>query len=53
MQREKEELQTELLKRKSDIAIIRETKKKNKGSEDIGNYLMIYCEVPTNGHHLE
>ena len=29
-----EELQTELLKRKIDIAIITETKKKNKGSED-------------------
>jgi hypothetical protein len=29
-----EELQTELLKRKTAIAIITETKKKNKGSED-------------------
>ena len=44
----KEGLQTELPKRKIDIAIITETKKKNKGSEDIGNYLMIYCGVPTN-----
>ena len=35
------ELQTELLKRKIDIAVITETKKKNKGSEDIGNYVMI------------
>jgi hypothetical protein len=26
-----------------DIAIITETKKKNKGSEDIGNHVMIYC----------
>jgi len=43
-----EELQTELLKRKIDIAIITETKKKNKGSEDIGNYIMIYCGVPAN-----
>jgi len=43
-----EELQTELLKRKIDIAIITETKKKNKGSEDIGNYVMIYCGVPAN-----
>ena len=34
-------LQTELLKRKIDIAVITETKKKNKGSEDIGNYVMI------------
>ena len=44
----------ELLKRKTDIVIITETKKKNKGSEDIGNYIMIYSGVqPTNGHHLE
>jgi len=43
-----EELQRELLKRKIDIAIITETKKKSKGSEDISNYLMIYCGVPTN-----
>jgi len=43
-----EELQTELLKRKTAIAIITETKKKNKASEDIGNYVMIYCRVPTN-----
>ena len=42
------ELQTELLKRKIDIAIITETKKKNKGPEDIGNYVMIYCGVPAN-----
>ena len=48
-----EELQKELMKRKIDISILTETKKKNKGSEDIGNYLMIYCGVPTNGHHLE
>ena len=43
-----EELQTELLKRNIDIAIITETQKKNKGSEDIGNYVMIYCGVPAN-----
>jgi exonuclease III len=43
-----EELQTELLKRKIDIAIITEKKKKNKGSKDIGNYVMIYCGVPAN-----
>jgi len=42
----KEILKTELLKRKIDIAIITETKKKNIGSEDIGNYVMIYCVVP-------
>jgi len=42
------ELQTELLKRKTDIAIITETKRKNKGSEDIGNYVMISCGVPAN-----
>ena len=37
-----EELQTELLKRKTDTAIITEKKKKtNKGSEDIGNHAMI------------
>jgi len=46
--RKKEELQAELLKRKIDIAIITEIKKKNKGSEDIGNYVMIYCGVPAN-----
>ena len=39
--RKTEELQTELLKRKIDIAIITETKKKNKGPEDTGNYIMI------------
>jgi len=43
-----EELQTELLKRKTDIAVVTETKKKNKGSEDIGNYVMIYCGIPAN-----
>ena len=43
-----EELQTELLKRKIDIAIITETKQKNRGSEDRGNYVMIYCGVPGN-----
>jgi len=43
-----EELQTELLKQKIDIAIITEKKKKNKGSEDIDNYIMIYCRVPAN-----
>jgi len=43
-----EELQTELLKRKIDIAIIKETKKKSKGSEDIDNYVMIYCGIPAN-----
>jgi len=37
-----------VLKRKIDIAIITETKKINKGSEDIGNYVMIYCGVPAN-----
>jgi NTP pyrophosphatase (non-canonical NTP hydrolase) len=45
---ETEELQTELLKRKIDIAIITETNKKNKGLEDMGNYVMIYCGVPAN-----
>ena len=44
----KGELQTELLKRKIDIAVITETKKKNKGSEDRGNYVKIYCEVTAN-----
>jgi len=43
-----EELQTELLKRKLDIAIIAETKNKSKGFEDVGNYIMIYCRVPAN-----
>jgi hypothetical protein len=41
------ELHTEHLKRKIDIAIITETKTKNKGSEEICNYVMIYCGVPT------
>jgi len=36
------------LKRKICIAIITETKKKNKGSEDIGNYVMIDYGVPAN-----
>jgi hydrogenase maturation factor len=36
------------LKRKIDIAVITETKKKNKGSENIGNYVMIYCGVLAN-----
>jgi exonuclease III len=44
----KEELQTELQKRKIDIAVITETKKKNKGSEDIGKYITIYSGVPDN-----
>ena len=43
-----EELQTELLKRKIDVAIVIETKKKNKGLEYIGNYVMTYCGVPAN-----
>jgi hypothetical protein len=43
-----EELQTELMKRKIDIAILTETKKKNKGWKDIGNYVMIYCGLPAN-----
>jgi len=43
-----EELQTELLKRKIDIAIITEANEKNKGSEYIGNYVTIYCGVPAN-----
>jgi len=42
------ELQTELLKRKIDSAVITETKKKHEVSEDIGNYVMIYCAVPAN-----
>ena len=43
-----EELQTKLLKGKIDFAIITEKKKKNKGSEDLGSYVMIYCGVPAN-----
>jgi len=43
-----EELETELLKRKIDIAIITQAKKKNKGSEDTDNYLLIYCGGPSN-----
>ena len=33
---------------KIGIAIITETKKKNKGSKDIDNYVMIYGRVPAN-----
>jgi hypothetical protein len=44
----KMELHTELQKRKIDIAVITETKKKDKGSEDIGKYIMIYSGVPDN-----
>ena len=36
-----EELQKELHKGKIDIAIITQTNKKNKGSEDLGKYAMI------------
>jgi exonuclease III len=43
-----EELETELLKREIDIAIITETKNKNKGSEDTDNYVLIYWLVPAN-----
>jgi exonuclease III len=43
-----EELQTKLFKRKTAIAIITETKKKNKGLKDIGYYVMIYSGVPAN-----
>ena len=43
-----EDLQTEMLKRETDIAIVTKTKKKNKGSEDIANYITIYCGVPAN-----
>jgi len=43
-----EELHTELQKRKIGIAMITETKKKKKVSEDRGNYVMIYCGVPAN-----
>jgi exonuclease III len=42
-----EELQTELLKGKIDIAIITETKKKKK-DQKTGNYAIIYCGVPAN-----
>jgi hypothetical protein len=45
---ETEELQTELHTRKTDIATITETKKKNKGLEDIGNYVMIYYGITAN-----
>jgi hypothetical protein len=30
------------------IDVITSKKEKNKGSEDIGNYVMIYCGVPAN-----
>jgi hypothetical protein len=43
-----DELQTELLKRKIDFAILTETKMKNKGLEDIGNYVMICGGVSAN-----
>jgi hypothetical protein len=41
-----EELTRELEERKLDIAIVSETKKKNKGSTDIGFYVIIYSGVP-------
>jgi len=51
-----EELQTELVKKKIDTAIITGTKKKNKRLGDIGNFITIHCEIqyrPTNGFHRE
>jgi exonuclease III len=41
-----EELTKELEERKIDTVIVSETKKKNKGSTDIGSYVMIYSGVP-------
>jgi hypothetical protein len=41
-----EELTKELEERKLDTAIVSETKKKNKGSTDIGSYVIIYSGVP-------
>jgi hypothetical protein len=46
--RKQRKIQTELPKRKTDIGIITEIKKKNKGSEDRGYYVMIYCGAPGN-----
>ena len=40
-----EELQTELNEREIDPAIITETKEKNNGSDDIGNYIIILFGV--------
>jgi len=41
-------LQEELKKANVDIAVIPETKKKSKGSQDLENYILLYSGVPTN-----
>ena len=41
-------LQDELIKAKVDIAVIPETKKKLKGSQEMEDYILLYSGVPTN-----
>jgi hypothetical protein len=41
-----EELQTELMNKKIDIAISSETKKKLKGTKELEHYILIYSGVP-------
>ena len=41
-------LQDELIKVKVDIAVIPETKKKLKGSQEMEDYILLYSGVPTN-----
>jgi hypothetical protein len=42
-----DKLDKELKSRKIDIAVISETKKKNKGSKELENYIMLYSGVPS------
>jgi exonuclease III len=39
------EIISELKKRKTDITVVSETKKKAKGMEEIDDYIFIYCGV--------
>ena len=41
-------LQEELKKENVDIAVIPETKKKLKGSQELDDYILLYSGVPTN-----
>jgi hypothetical protein len=41
-----QELMQELKKKQIDIAVITETEKKNKGTQDWEDYILIYSGVP-------
>jgi len=41
-------LQEELIKANADIAVIPETKKKLKGSQELDDYILLFSGVPTN-----